>query len=150
MCRANSGCFSRNPVSSGSLHDRAPAVFDRHDRRRARSAVERDFAEVLAGRELVQLHLAALVVRDVDARLAGQDDVERIGVVTLRDDDGSLGKGAHGRDRGDLVEQRLRQNLDRPVLHASSSPTAGNLLRIVRSHIGADKTPIRRRASRTR
>ena len=95
-------------------------------------------------------HLAALVVRDVDARLAGQDDVERIGVVTFRDDDGSLGKGAHGRDRGDLVEQRLRQYLDRPVLHGLLEPSGGQFAPIVRSHIGADKTPIRRRASRTR
>ena len=93
------------------LDDDAAALLDRLHGGRARPAVERDFAEILAGADDVELHLAPLGIRDVDPRPPRDHEIERVGLVALVDDDGVLREGTHRRSLGDRLEKRGRQDL---------------------------------------
>src|SRR5690606_20185358 len=67
----------------GALHHAQPRRRERPHRGRAHPAAKQHLAEILVRPETAELGLASFVVRDIDAQLALDDDVERLGRLTL-------------------------------------------------------------------
>ena len=94
-------------------NDRAAAVLDGLHRGRARTAIEGDLAETLAGPELLERNLVALAVHGIDFRVAREQEVDRIAFVALGDDDLVLGECAGRGPLRDFAQQRLGQGFER-------------------------------------
>ncbi len=108
-CSANSGCVGEEGGQLRRLDDAARRRLERLHRRRARRAVERQLADVLARAVLGEDDVATLRRARVGAQAPFDDDVERAAGIALVEEDGLGAERAAVAVRGERREQRGRQ-----------------------------------------
>jgi hypothetical protein len=82
----------------------------RHHRRGARTSVEHQLAEIAALAHGAEHHLLAVLVAHVHLDAAGEQDVERVGLVALVDDHSVLGIRTQGAVGRELLQRVLAES----------------------------------------
>jgi hypothetical protein len=91
----------------GAREDRELRRLERHHRGRARLLVEHHLAEILSRALDREDQLLAVLVGEIDLHAAGEDEIERVALVALVDDDRLLRVAA----RDGAIRQRAQIGL---------------------------------------
>src|SRR5262245_44338660 len=89
--------------------DREARRLQRHHRGGARAAVERYLSEVLARALRAENDVLAFLVAHVELHAAGDDDVQRVGLIAFADDDRIPGKTLDDALGGQLAQLTLAE-----------------------------------------